>query len=208
MKLRDSGFSLIELLITIAVLAVVSGAAISMIYQSQFTYTAQTRAAESANNVRAAMEQIVRTIRQAGSDPHEALTVPAVSILGAGYVQLASDLTGSVPSVTGDPMEATGDPDGTLSSLGEVVTFRYDSSSENLFMDMGYGESVLAGNITDFTLSYFDGAGNPTTVDEEISLVKIDITGKTEEADPRTGLRNAVSLSAEVFVRSRTSSLF
>ena len=205
---KNAGFSLIELLITVAVLTVVSGAAISMLYQSQFVYTAQTEAAEASNNIRAATEQVVRVIRQAGSDPLEVLGVPAVSILGSGYVQIASDLTGSVPSVTGDPMESTGDPDGTLTSIGEIVTFRYDSSSEELFMDMGYGESVLAPNITDFSLSYFDASGAPTTVNQDISLVRINITGKTENTDKQTGRRNAVSLTSEVFVRSKTASLF
>jgi len=205
---KNAGFSLIELLITVVVLTIASGAAISMIYQSQFVYTTQTEAADASNNVRAAMDQIVRTIRQAGSDPLETISTPGVQILGDGYVRISSDLTGSVASTTGNPMESTGDPDGTLNSIGEVVTFRYDPDSEQLLMNMGYGESVLAPNITEFNLSYFNATGASTTIDADIALVRINMTGKSEDTDLQTGRRNAVSLNSEVFVRSKTASIF
>ena len=202
MKTEKAGFSLVELMITVLVLSVVSGAAISMMYQSQFVYTEQTQAADASQNLQSAMDQVVRIIRQAGSDPLDLVAVPAVSILGEGYIQVASDVTGSVPSTTGNSMESTGDPDGTLSSIGELVTFRFDDDSEQLFMDMGYGEGLLAENISDFSLSYFDLSGSATTVGQDIALVKINMTGKSEDAGMQTGRKNAVSLSSDVFLRS------
>ena len=66
MKIKNAGFSLIELLVTIAVLSVVSGAAISMMYQSQFVYTEQSQMAATSQNLRSAMDQVVRVVRQAG----------------------------------------------------------------------------------------------------------------------------------------------
>lgn len=207
MNSRNSGFSLIELLITIAVLAVVSGAAVNMVYQSQFVYSEQTQISDASNSIRSALDQVVRTLRQAGSDPLGVLTVPAVAVLGDGHVQVSSDVTGSVPSVTGESMESTGDPDGLLSSIGEVVTFRFDPDSEQLFMDIGYGESVLAQNITEFSLSFFDVSGAATTVDQDIALIRINITGMSDKTDLQTGRRSAVSLSSEVFLRSKTVSV-
>ena len=147
MKIKNAGFSLIELLVTIAVLSVVSGAAISMMYQSQFVYTEQSQMAATSQNLRSAMDQVVRVVRQAGSDPLEMIAVPAITVLGSGHVQVSSDLTGSIASSTGNSLESVGDPDGTLSSIGEIVTFRFDSDNEQLFMDMGYGEGVLAENV-------------------------------------------------------------
>lgn len=203
-KKNNTGFSLIELLITVAVLTVVSGAAISMMYQSQFVYTEQSQLADASQQLRSAMDQIVRVFRQAGSDPLETNTVTAVTVLGSGHVRISSDLTGTVASVTQESLESTGDPDGTLSSLGEIVTFRYDADSEQLFMDMGYGEGVLAGNLSAFDLSYFDASGAATSVDQDIAFVRISMTGRSEDADGRTGNRNAVSFSSEVFLRSQS----
>lgn len=202
MKIKNAGFSLIELLVTIAVLSVVSGAAISMMYQSQFVYTEQSQMAATSQNLRSALDQVVRVIRQAGSDPLETIAVPAIAVLGTGHVQVSSDLTGSIASSTGNSLESVGDPDGTLSSLGEIVTFRFDSDNEQLFMDMGYGEGVLAENISEFNLTFFDDAGNSTSVDQDIAFVRISMTGRTEDAGLRTGLRNAQSFSSEVFLRS------
>ena len=202
-KNKNIGFSLIELLITVLVLTVVSGAAISMMYQSQFVYTEQSQVADASQELRGAMDQVVRIFRQAGSDPLETNAVQAVTVLGEGHVRISSDLTGSVPSVTQETLESTGDPDGTLSSLGEVVTFRYDSDAEQLLMDMGYGEGVLAGNVTAFNLSFFDASGAATSVGQDIALVRINMSGRSEDASAQTGRRNSVSFSSEVFLRSK-----
>jgi prepilin-type N-terminal cleavage/methylation domain-containing protein len=202
MKIKNKGFSLIELLVTVAVLSIVSGAAISMMYQSQFVYTEQSQMAETSQNIRSAMDQVIRVVRQAGSDPLEMIAAPAITVLGDGYVQVSSDLTGSIASTTGNSMESVGDPDGTLSSIGEVVTFRFDSDSDQLFMDMGYGEGLLADNLSEFNLTFFDEAGSATTVDQDIAFVRISMTGRDDDSGLQTGRRNAQSFSSDVFLRS------
>lgn len=200
---NSRGFSLIEMLITVAILAVVSAAAVSLMYQSQFIYTEQSQVADASQQLRAAMDQVVRVFRQAGSDPLATDAVPAVTVLGPGHVRVCSDLTGSVPSVTQESLESTGDPDGTLSSLGEIVTFRYDSDSEQLLMDMGLGEGVLAENVSAFNLSFFDSSGAATSVDQDIAFIEVSLTGRSEDASAQTGRHNAVSFSSEVFLRSQ-----
>jgi prepilin-type N-terminal cleavage/methylation domain-containing protein len=208
MREKESGFSLIELLITVAVLSVISGAALSLVYQSQFSYTAQTQLAEESQDLRSAMDLIIRSLRQAGSDPLEMIATPAVTILGQDHIQIAADVTGSVDSITGNPLESTGDPDGALNSIGELVTVRYDSSEERLYLNMGYGEAVLADNVTEFNLSFLDEAGMPTTVNDDIARVQVSMTGKTARTDLQTKKRNAISFSSEVFLRSKTQQIF
>ena len=68
-KRTDSGFTLIEILVALALTGIVLGA-IYAAYQSQHkTYITQESVAEMQQNLRAAMYLMVREIRMAGYDP-------------------------------------------------------------------------------------------------------------------------------------------
>ena len=86
------------------------------------------------------------------------------------------------------PLEATGDPDGTLDNLYEQVVFRYDSGSQELYVDIGYGEEVVAEGISSFTLTFFDRDGNTTAVEDDIVRVSVELVAKTEDPGRTTGV--------------------
>ena len=74
---RESGFSLIELLVAIAILTIAVGATLSMLTQAVNTNQAVTMLADTQENLRASMNYMVRDIIQAGeSVPQSGITIP------------------------------------------------------------------------------------------------------------------------------------
>ncbi len=189
-----------------AILSIMTGALMTVMYQAQHSYRSQEDLMEVTQTARVAMNQITRYLRQAGNDPLEsafAIATP-VQIQGSGHITINSDITGSVASTTGNSKESTGDPDGILDSIYEQVEVRYDSGSEQLLIDIGYGEQVLAENVSGLTLTYFDLDGNETTNPDAIAKVKVELVAETEDPDQRTGNVSSLTLVSEVFIRSQS----
>ncbi|HOM98657.1 MAG TPA: prepilin-type N-terminal cleavage/methylation domain-containing protein [Acidobacteriota bacterium] len=199
-----AGYTLTETLITLAVLTIISAPMVALFYQAQAGFRAQSEQAELLGQMRIAMDQITRVVRQAGNEPIVALGVPPVQLLGDGGIRVHSDITGSVPSTSGNPAEATGDPDGRLDSIYEVVTFRHDPSSRLVYADIGYGEEVLARGIRELQFTFLDLQGNITSDPNEIARVVIEMTGQTEGTDLQMKRPYTLRLRSEVFIRSRT----
>lgn len=198
------GFSLLELLITLAILTIMMAPMVAIFYQSEASFRAQSQQAEMLGQMRIAMDQITRCLRQAGNEPISSLGVPAVVVLGDGHIRLNTDITGSVASTSGNSAESTGDPDGALGSIYEVVTFRHDPQRDAIYADVGYGEELLAQNISGLSFTYMDLAGSPTMDPAKIAQVRVWMTGESEEADMQMGRPYTISLRSDVFIRSRT----
>ena len=206
---REKGFSLIEALVAISILTVVGVGMLSILDQSQISYRTQNEAAETTQQLRLALNQIISYTRQAGNDPTESMVVEPLEIVGSGQIRLNSDVTGTIDSTTGNAMEATGDPDGALTSIYEQVTIRYDSASSSVLVNIGYGEQILCDRVSDLTFTFYDGAGSVTTTPANISRVRVSITGQTPDSGPTTAdMIQSVTLVGETFMRSRATSIF
>ncbi len=198
------GFTLLEVMITLTVMTILMGPMVVVFFQSGTSFRAQTEQAELTQQMRIAMDQISRCIRQAGNDPSESIGVPPVTILGPGHIRIATDITGSVPGGGGDELNATGDPDGTLSSLYEIVEFRYDSAQNQLQADIGLGEETLAQGVSNLTFTCLDLNGTPTADPAAIARVQVSMTGRSTDPDLQMGRNYTLTLQSEVFIRSRT----
>lgn len=186
---------------------VVTAAVLLLLRQGQEAYESESRLSRNSNQVRLAMDHMLRTIRQAGNDPEgylRANNIPPLEFLSGGGIRVNSDLTGAVASVTGNAAESTGDPDGALDSIYERTVYRYDSNTATLNVDVGYGETVLVSGIQSFQVDFYDKYGDETTNGEDVASVKIWMVGTSETLSG--GLRR-IPLSSEVFIRSRSLSL-
>ncbi len=202
----EQGFSLLEALIVAAMLAIVSGGVLKILYQGQEGFQSETQMNRATEQARIAMDVMVRYLRHAGNDPFgnmEAGGIPPVQILGSREMLVSSDLTGSVASTTGDPKEATGDPNGDLTSIHEQIRFRHDPTTQRLFMDIGYGENVLADGVVTVDFEYFDRADVETTDSSEVARVKIKMIARTGRAR-RGGGNDLLTLHSDVFLRSQS----
>ncbi len=204
------GFTLAEILIANTVLVVAAGAMFSVFSQSQHSFESQQEILEVTRQARAAMLQVSSYLRQAGNDPQGYLRdndIPPIEFLGANHIRINSDITGSVPAASGDPLEATGNPDGTLDNLYERVEIRYDVSQKRLYLDMGYGSDVVAENLS-FDFTFLDISGNETADEDDIVRVHVKLVAKTEDLNPLTDEVQSITLQSEVMLRSQSFDVF
>jgi type II secretion system protein J len=147
------GFSLVELLVALAIMSVVSLAIYSVFSVSSRTYTTQGVAADVQQSVRAAMEVMLQDIRAAGLDP-TASSDFGIELAEAGKLRFTSD---SIDAGIGD---FNGVLDDTNS---ERVTYVLQGTELNqILYETTASESSqpLISDVQNLTFSYFDAAGN------------------------------------------------
>ena len=208
-----SGFTLMEMLLSIVILAIVSGGVLSTFNNSQLSYQSHQDVAEVISKSRFSMDQLMTYFRQAGNDPQGYLasnTISPIEILGTGHVRINSDLTGAVPDPSDptDPLKSTGDPDGTLDNLYEQVIARYDSAQQRIYLDIGYGEEILASDISSFDLTFYDSAGNTTTTESDIVRVQAELVADSAGDNLESGKVQTMTLGSSVMLRSKVFRMF
>jgi len=214
--LSNRGMTLLELLISTTIFGVVAAGIFAIFDQSQHSFRSQGDLTEMVQQTRIAMDQIQTYIRQAGNDSekvfdsqtppfsHSHSGIFPIEYSAAGYIQINSDITGSV----GTGLGATGDPDGSFTARGEKVIVRYDAAQDELNIDIGDGEQVLAENISNFALTFYDLAGNqitsPASNESDIVRVQIHLEAETENPDQETGKVQSITLESDVMLRSQS----
>ncbi len=204
---KSRGFTLVEALIATVVLTVLLGALMTTFSQSQRLYTSQHDLVEASQVGRIAMNQIQSFLRQAGNDPDDIGLTPII-IDNPNQCTIYSDVTGSVPDSGGDPMYATGEANGTLANLYEQVTIRYAPDDDELFINVGGGEQLLAEDMPLFELTFYDLQGNTTTDGNKIARVHISMVVETSNSDMDTGKVRTMTFESDVMVRTRSYRFF
>lgn len=185
------GFTLVELLIAMALALVILASLASTFVFQRKTYDVQQEISEMIQTARAAMDTMSREVRMAGFNPTGAMqtTDPtAANFVGIPYdstqLQIIADLN------------EDGETDGSSSdddSNEEIVYKFYNTTQypEQIKRKTGNGYfQPFAENIKSFSFEYFkedeDGDGNPdpAATTEEIRMVRITIEAKTEKEDP------------------------
>lgn len=207
------GFTLVEMLLSILILAIVSGGVFSTFNNSQLSYQSHEDVAEVISKSRFSLDQLMTYFRQAGNDPQGHLasnTIAPIEILGTGHVRINSDLTGAVPDPSDptNPLKSTGDPDGTLDNLYEQVVARYDSAQQRIYLDIGYGEEILASDISSFDLTFYDSAGNTTVTESEIVRVRAELVADSAAVNLESGKVQTMTLGSSVMLRSKVFRMF
>lgn len=172
----QNGFTLIEVLIALAVGGLLMTAVLAIFIMQNNSYTRQEQMTQMVQTARAAMDMLGREIRMAGYDPTGA-GFDGIAY-SAGKLRLQADLRGDQP---GDP------PDGDTADPNEEITYRFDSVHLQIDRNTGGGNQPFAENIEEFTFDYFDREGRPTTVNSEIRQIRVRITARADRSDPRYG---------------------
>ena len=170
------GFSLIELLIALAVTSILLVGIFNIFLSQHRTYIAQDQIVEMQENVRAAMDIMLRDIRMAGYDPTE--------VGGMGITNIDE----AIPSLS---FTADINENGVIgaSESNEDITYRYDSNTLEIRRKSTTNDNLLplVSNIQSLNFRYFDENGNllPSPVSAaNVRIVEISITSRTSNPDP------------------------
>lgn len=138
--LGKAGFSLVEMMIAVAISGILVIAIYSAYVIQQKSYVVQEQVAETQENLRAAMTRLLSEIRQAGCDPEEADV--------AGILQATSTSFRFTADVGGDPVDANM-ADGVI-GVNEDITFGMsaaDDTNGNGIADGGGADWSVTGQL-------------------------------------------------------------
>lgn len=195
----EHGFSIVEFMVSAAILLLVAAAVFGVLTQAQRTVSYQVEIQGVLENTRLAMETLERILQQAGNDPHGA-GFAGITITSATEVRVRSDLTGSAGPGSPDK----GDPDGDTDDANEDVTIEFDAAGQSIDLASGGGPAQpIASNISAFAMQYFDRNGNATSAGGDVTRIRILITGTSSLADPQTGRAFSMKLIGDVRLAAR-----
>jgi len=138
----ESGFSLMELTISLMVLTVVMGIAFSLLNRFQQSYRYEEAYADAQRNARFAVARLNEIIRSAGTNPTANTTVNPTN-----FVSLLSPTTASGTAISSSSIQLRSDLNGdtlntaTISSDSDVIvtsenlTLRLDAANSRIVMD-------------------------------------------------------------------------
>jgi type IV pilus assembly protein PilW len=167
---KTEGFTLIELMVSMAIGMVMLAAVTTTFMLQTKTYNAQQQINEMEQNARGVLDVITRELKMAGYKPNggsfSGVTYSTTQLM----IQTDLDASGGISTST---------------TANEQITYAYDSTNKQITRAVGAGSAlVLADNITAFTFSYLDSTGASTTTSANIRQVSISITARTANPDP------------------------
>jgi len=199
------GFTLVELLITTALVGMVMAGLYVMLASSQEAYLVGTNQVEAVQNLRLGVDRMVQDLRVAGYCPtcSNACTAPFAAITA----QSATGFTIQYNCGTGAGINTTGSVNylGTGTQRGENVV--YAVTGTNLTrreIGLDAAPVVLASGVVSATFTYLDANDVVTTTSANIRRIAIAITAQPQNQPAATQQgRASVSVQDSVRLRNR-----
>jgi type IV pilus assembly protein PilW len=159
-SLNNSGFTLLELLIVMAITGIVMAAVYSASKTQQDSYIAQEEVATMQQNVRSAMYYMERETRMAGCHPTQKSISPLPGIVTAGpnTINFTLDI---------DDNSGTGNPDGDVNDPNENITYALADNDGDGDLDFERNSNLIAENIDALDFVYYDNSNPPAILDDD-----------------------------------------
>jgi type IV pilus assembly protein PilW len=169
---NNGGFTLIELMIALALGMIVMASVATTFTTQTRAYSAQEQINQMEQNARGALDIMSREIKMAGYKPNGGSVTGVVSYTSTSLT-IQADLNA----------------DGAISTSAsdyEQIAYAYDSTNKKITRQVGGATAAtLAENISAFAFTYYQASGTTTaTSATNIRRIKIAITAKTEKPDP------------------------
>ena len=172
-KSKEQGFTLPELLIAMVIGGIVMAGVVQLFTTEVTTHNTQFAVSRLQQNMRAAMDYMIRYTRMSGFDP---------GYIGAGFNGTLSnrlDFTCDVGTLNDASTTNDTIPNGRIdNNWNEKIVFRL--SGNNLLRDRPGGPAVtVAEDVEALNFRYLDKNGNDTTVPADVRSVQITMVGRT-----------------------------
>jgi len=179
---KEHGFTMVELLVAMAITAVVMAAVYSLYKTQQDSYIAQDQVVEMQQNVRASLYQMARDLRMAGFNPQRAPNV-------GGFLTQLPDDGGGTTTTNATNIAFTIDQNSNgvidVDDDDEQIAYRLDNATGALqkFRVSDDTWQTVADNISAVDFVYLDPSGtditanviaSPTTIYASTNLPYID----------------------------------
>lgn len=188
-RLDRRGMTLVEMMISISIFAVVLGVVMGFLTTTGRSYTATRERVQYQQSMRAVMSLLTKDIRSTGCDPN-----------GVGFDRFVVADWNTLRC----QMDLNGDSDVTDLNPDESVTYTFDPVLGELSRDNGDpgGPVVVLNSVNNVVFTYRDAAGNvlgavPLNAMDRFRVRYVDlfITGQTDSGEPveytsRVALRN------------------
>jgi type IV pilus assembly protein PilW len=181
------GFSLVEMMIAMAVALVVLGAMYSVFTIQNKTFANQEEIVAMQQSVRAGMDMMAREIGMAGYDP-ASKNCPKCSPIPSGYLFFGVTVNASQLQIQAD-LDGSGAIDAS-SQENIVYAIASDATAANpnnkkITRNIGGGAQSFVENVDAFTFAYLKSDGiTPATTSADVRQIRITITGRTVKPDP------------------------
>jgi len=178
---KRSGFTLVEILVALALAGLVSAAVYNVYISQNKSYVVQDRVAEMQQNLRAAMYMMKREIRMAGYDPSGADNLGFVTALADDDPDKDDDAKKATTDDNRVAFTIDDDGDGTIGDSNEErVAYRL-LGDELQRLSAGANSWHTLGQDIDALDFVYLGAGGPTdvldlSVDDPASIRSVQIT--------------------------------
>ena len=211
----EGGFTMVELLITTAIIGIVMSGLYVMLASGEQSYLVGTNSAEAQQNLRLAVDRMIQDLRTAGYCPTcaSACTPPAGTAFPAITAQSATGFTiqydwdGNYNCATGTGINTTGSVTylDTGTQRGEQILWAVTGTNlTRREIGIDAAPVVIASGIVSATFTYRDVNDNVTATAANIRRIVISITAQPQNQPAATAEGKVlVSLQDSVRLRNR-----
>lgn len=196
---RAPGFTVLELLVAMAIGLIVLYAMYNIFNVQNKTFSNQEQVVELQQNARAALDMLSREIRIAGYNPTSmtGTNKPGITAATANSISFISDLDG--------------DGDTTADSTNPNENISYDLYTSDGVKCLGRTsngtKNPVVEHIENLNFTYVLDDGTQTTTPtstqlDSIRAVQVSLTAQSAKADPNTGSYRTYTLASEVAIRN------
>jgi len=161
---RSAGFTVIEILVVIAILSITFGTIYKSFEQLNRSCTTENVKAGIQQGARIAVEFMVQDIRMAGLDP-----------LGTANTGFANGIAGQLPTTNWIQFTADVNFDGDAGDTFENIKYELEGNELKQTNHLGNKE-VMLDHVSDLTFTYLDSEDQTTTDINEIRSVIVSLT--------------------------------
>jgi prepilin-type N-terminal cleavage/methylation domain-containing protein len=181
-RLAVAGFSLVELLIVIAILSIVMATAVGSFDNISRFFTRENVKSETQKKTRFGLETMIQDIMLAGLNPR-GVSGSGVQMATGTSIRVASDLNF----------------DGDFDDPSETVTYALNGT--NLQQTNHLGTETLVENVSSFRLVYFNAGG--AELAEPINIADVRSVGLSIAITKPAGRAKSVTRAYSVHIRCR-----